>query len=321
VRGMLQGMLPGMLRFAALALVSVGLSYGTTVSNCFLDTVGVSCYTQGLFSFSDSLDWGAAVSGSGQSGLGTAFASASNPHNTAGDNPWLARTTNGIDIQTTLGASFTGGARLLTRLDNTEYVWNNTYFAWDTTVSDTSPALGLKTFAGHFAGIDPITHLGSDASHPYGDHLLGSINGNGPIELSFGADLAALGFHVASYHTSDFDATLNTYLGTTLVHTYTIHVTGGGGVCTALVPESPNDTAPVPCNDAAFIGIGTDGARFNRATIITSDMDGFLINNLYALDAPALPQDAPEPAVPLLIGGGLAALALLKRLPSLAKPR
>src|SRR5207237_1416308 len=106
-------------------LACSALSFGSSVNNCFLDTVGVSCYTQGMFSFQDSLDWGAAASGSGQSGFGAAF---SNAHDTTGNNPWLARTTGGVNVAATLGTGFSGGTPILTRADNTYYVWNPACF-------------------------------------------------------------------------------------------------------------------------------------------------------------------------------------------------
>src|SRR5205823_7383394 len=108
----------------------------------------------------------------------------------------------------------------------------------------------------------------------------GNISGNGSLQLSFSGHLSQIGFRIASNESAsntNFVATLVAYNGSTVVHTYTINVGGGGGICDSLrVPSNnPNATPPVPCNDAAFIAMDAGPQRFTSIQIFTSGTNGF----------------------------------------------
>lgn len=299
-------------------LVAVGagsLSANTIVSNCTLNALSVTCYDAGTFSFADSLDWGAAVSGTGQSGFGTALQSpgnSDNPHNVS-ITPWIARSVGGINIYAALGSGFSGSP-LLTRVDNTYYGYGPVQIPDDGVVNryqvlDDLVPNHMYAYPGHF-GANPTS------LDPYqlGDHLLGSINGQGPIVLSFGTGLKRVGFEIASYSedaNANFSATLMAYNGATLLDTYSMDVTGGGGICASLDPSSPNSHHPVACNDAAFIALDAGTQTITSITVITTDAAGFFIDRLF-LEAPA-GVVVPEPAALLMVGCGLAALGLLAK--------
>jgi hypothetical protein len=101
------------------------------------------------------------------------------------------------------------------------------------------------------------------------------------------------------------------YNGTTLLGTYSMDVTGGGGICASLDPSSPNSQHPVACNDAAFIALDAGTQTITSISVITTDAAGFFIGRLF-LEAPA-GVVVPEPAALLMVGCGLAALGLLAK--------
>jgi hypothetical protein len=275
-----------------------------------LDAGVAACYTTGMFSFADSLDWGAAVNlaGTGQSGFGPAFQTASNPQNVL---PWIARSVGNVNIFASLGTGFTG-TPALTRADNTYWGYGpmnttdgvvNQFQQMDVI---TAPQ-HLITFAGHF-NANPTNLVPTQV----GEHLLGNITGNGPLELDFTHNVSQIGFRIGSNSTSsntNFTATIVAYNGSTVLHTYSINVVGGGGICDSLKPAFPNEgTPPVPCNDAAFIAMDDGPQRFTSIQVFTSNATGgFFINGLqFNADA----AEVPEPGITLLMAGGLAGLWL-----------
>jgi len=279
----------------------------TTVSGCLLDSASTTCYTTGMFSFADSLDWGAAVNlgGTGQSGFGPAYQNAGNPQSAL---PWNARSVGNVNIYASLAAGFTG-TPVLTRADNAYWGYGpvtttgGTFNQYEPLDTETAPQ-HLITFAGHFAN-DP-TNLNPTL---LGEHLLGNISGNGNLVLAFGQNVSQIGFKIASNTTSsnsDFTATIIAYNGTNILHTYTANVGGGGGICDGLKPAFPNATPPVPCNDAAFIAMDAGPHRITSIQVFTSNLNGgFFINGLqFNAD------EVPEPGITLLMASGLAGLWL-----------
>ena len=286
------------------------LSAATVISGCTLDTLAHTCYASGTFSFADTLDWGAAVNlaGTGQSGFGPAFQNAGNPQSIL---PWNARSVGNVNIFASLG-TVTTGTPTLTRADNTFWGYGpfqtsggfvNEYQPMDNL---TTPQ-HLITFAGHF-NADP-TNLTPTL---VGEHLLGDISSNGPLVLSFDRNLSQIGFKIASNSTSsntNFGATILAFNGTTLLHTYSIVVGGGGGICDSLQSAvsmiQANATPPVPCNDAAFIAMDAGVQRFTSIQVFTTNAGGFFINGLqFNAD------EVPEPGITLLMASGLAGLWL-----------
>jgi hypothetical protein len=257
------------------------------------------------------LDWGAAANlgGSGQSGFGAAYQNAGNPHDVS-ILPWNARSAGNVNIFASLAPGSTG-AKTLTRADNTYWGYGpfttsmgtiNLYQPLDVI---TAPQ-HLVTFAGHFdatpTSLDPTT---------LGTHLLG--DSNGPLLLSFDHDISRIGFKIASNDpgsNTNFGATLVAYNGTTVLHTYSINVLGGGGICDSLrVPSNnPNLTPPVPCNDAAFIALDAGPQHFTSIQVFTTSPNGFFISGLqFSIDSFG---ETPEPGMVLLMSSGLAGLWL-----------
>ena len=283
----------------------------TTVSGCLLDSASTACYTSGMFSFADSLDWGAAVNlgGTGQSGFGPAYQNAGNPQSAL---PWNARSVGNVNIYASLAAGFTG-TPVLTRADNAYWGYGpvvttgGTFNQYEPLDNETAPQ-HLITFAGHFAN-NP-TSLNPNL---LGEHLLGDISGNGSLVLGFNHNVSQIGFRIASNSSSsnaDFAATIIAYNGSTILHTYSINVAGGGGICDLLQSNAvnPNATPPLPCNDAAFIVMDAGPQRFTSIQVITSNLNGgFFISGLqFNADF----AEVPEPGMVLLTAGGLAGLWL-----------
>jgi hypothetical protein len=279
-----------------------------------LDGGAAACYASGLFSFADTLDWGAAINlaGTGQSGFGPALnpGNPANPQNVS-VSPWIARSVGNVNIYASLGTGFAGTPEL-TRVDNTFWGYGpvvttggtfNQYAPPDQFL--TSPN-HLVTFAGHFAN-NP-TSLDQTL---LGEHLLGNISGDGSLVLEFNHYVSQIGFRIASNSSSsntNFAATIIAYNGSTILHTYSINVGGGGGICDGLKPDFPNITPPVPCNDAAFIAMDAGPQRFTSIQVFTSNpTGGFFINGLqFNADV----AEIPEPGMALLMAGGLAGLWL-----------
>jgi hypothetical protein len=284
-----------------IVLIGGRLSATVLVNNCTLNGGSTACYTAGMFSFADSIDWGAAASATGQSGLGEALASGNNPHDVSAA-PWLARSAGDVNIMASLATGFSG-TPTLTRMDNTSWAFGPAT-AGAVTNTFISPPDGFEGFGGHFnanpTSLDPFNT---------GEHLLGVVQGSvGSMVLSFDEDLRRVGFNIASFTSADFTATLSAFNGTTLLDTYRINVTGGGGAtCTSLNPNDPNAVAPTPCHDAAFIALDVGTLqRITSIQISTNDTSGFLINGLDFTEA-------PEPGPGLLLAGGLSALGLWRR--------
>ena len=300
----------------ALCLILGSSLSATTVSGCLLDLGPTTCYSTGTFSFADSLDWGAAVNlaGTGQSGFGSALnpGNPANPHD-VGVLPWIARSVGNVNIFASLATS--GSTPVLTRVDNTFWGYGPVLTS-DGIINQFAPPdqfltspNHLVTFAGHFAN-NPTSP--DQTQTQIGEHLLGNISGNGNVVLGFNHAVSQIGFKIAANSTSsntNFTATIIAFNGSTIVHTYSIVVVGGGGICDSLKPAFPNEgTPPVPCNDAAFIAMDAGPQRFNSIQVFTSNLTGgFFINGLqFNADA----AEVPEPGMTLLMAGGLAGLWL-----------
>jgi hypothetical protein len=256
---------------------------------------------------SDSLNWSAPYAASGQSGLGAA---------TLGNSFLLSTTTpvanrtatednNQVAIQ--LAPGYTGGAVGLTRVDDAAEVWSG--LAWVL-----AGAKDIASFQGHFnSNSIPSTQV------PVGDALVKDTTG-APLELSFlDQSVSGVWFQIASLigTNSLFEAEVQAFNGKTLLGTYTLTESGAygsGGKCTTLLVSPP--TAPVPCNDAPYVGFYDPQGRitsiyisvFNPGSMSTPI--GFAIDSLEI--SPETP-GVPEPAMSLMIGSGLAAIALYRR--------
>jgi hypothetical protein len=89
---------------------------------------------------------------------------------------------------------------------------------------------------------------------------------------------------------------------------------GSGGTCSTLTGRPP-----VPCNDAPYVGFYDPEGRIRSIYISVCAVGAVCNPNLagyapigFAIDS-LLVDEIPEPAMPLLIGGGLAAILLYGR--------
>jgi hypothetical protein len=87
---------------------------------------------------------------------------------------------------------------------------------------------------------------------------------------------------------------------------------GTGGICPSL-----GIRPPVPCNDAPYVGFYDPEGRISSIYISVFNPGNLSTPIGFAIDTldidPSAAQWVPEPAMPLMIGGGLAAIALLGR--------
>jgi hypothetical protein len=154
---------------------------------------------------------------------------------------------------------------------------------------------------------------GTNYGYPYGDHLL-ELGTGGPLELSFGGnnvlgvwlEISAL----TNLANGNFDATIEAVDGSNhSLGTYNIVAGGSGGVCGSVntwILHNP----PTPCNDAPEIGFYDPQGRIKSIYISAYDLSGNRIG--FLIDSLAI-SEVPEPAMPLMIGGALAAMALYRR--------
>ena len=274
----------------------------------------------------DSLDWGAPsqyLSGSGQSGLGPALPGNAYPiTNTSGPD---VRTVGNVDMQ--LQRAPTGGqpSTSITRVDDLALEWNGT--GWQFPGFNNTP--NVASFAGHFGSNAPANPIPGHPSPPppgapAGDHLVELPSNGSSLELTLLNNTAyGVWFRIgsltclatSSYPVNTnclFDATIQAFdSGGASIGTYTLAESGtygSGGVCTGLSTKVPG---PVPCNDSPYVGFYDPDGRIKSIYISVFNHNGasqigFAIDSLYV-------DPVPEPAMPLLIGGGLAAIALYGR--------
>jgi hypothetical protein len=275
---------------------------GATGSNGCFQTTFINA------NISDSLNWGAPYAASGESGLGAATLGNYFPLSVSSPVANRTATVDNNQVAIQLAPGYSGGAIGVTRVDNAAEVWDGK--SWILAGFN-----NVASFPGHFdSNSIPST------TPPPGDALLKSSSG-APLELSF-LDRSVYGvwFQIASLAgiNSLFEAEVQAFNGSTLLGTYTLTESGSygtGGRCNSLLASPPD--APVPCNDAPYVGFYDPQGRitsiyisvFNPGNLSTPV--GFAINSLNF--DPTTPGDIPEPAMPLTIGGGLAALALYHR--------
>jgi len=266
------------------------------------------CFTTNFanVTYLDSLNWGAPSSLTGQSGLGSA---------TPGSNSFAATSTpvanrTALSNGDPVSVSLPGGANTaVTRVDDLAYVWEGSSTEWSS-----AAYANVANFAGHF------NSAGSTTAPP-GDALLKDSSGT-PLELSLlGATGPVLGiwFEIASLSGTNslFQADVQAYDGSVPLGTYVLTETanGTGGVCPGLTINAETPTVPVPCDDAPYVGFYDPQGRITSVYISVYNIGsptvpiGFAIDSLYVDEAAVV----PEPAIPLLIGTGLAAMALYRR--------
>jgi hypothetical protein len=165
----------------------------------------------------------------------------------------------------------------------------------------------LALFPGHFnapGGTDAPVE-GAGYGYPYGDHLVELQNG-GPLELTFlNRDVLGVWLRVSSMTSSDFNASVEAFDSSgNVLGTYNIQAGGSGGQCASL-----SDDLPTPCNDAPYIGFYDPEGRIHSiyiSVLSNNNLVGFAVDTLSV-------DEVPEPSIPPMIGGGLAAFSLWRR--------
>jgi hypothetical protein len=251
-----------------------------------------SCYTSHLSSFNTQLDW--AVFGTPDG----------NPH----FGVWTA-TSQGITINVLASATSQSTMEGLRTAVN----YNDVFIGgtWQPAV-DFPPQ--PYSFVGHFDA-PPNAQPGSPiAPGSPGDHLMGllldGVNASGSLNINLSAAQTNLAFRLAAQHNSLFNATIQVFSGInqtgTLLDTINLTNFAGGGTCTSLI--SVNHAAPVPCNDAPFVGfLATTGIR--SLSISSNDATGLYLGNLMI----TTPSAVPEPTPLIFCGCGLALLIIGKK--------
>jgi hypothetical protein len=223
----------------------------------------------------------------------------------------------GVAVQ--LAPTYSGGSGAVETATNVGYVWAAHPTVgparWVIPGTQGTPAVNNPD-AGHFnsaspAGQPPNVNAPAPGT-PVGDSLL-ELQSGGPMELTFlKPSVFGAYFEISSLvGTADasFDASVEALDSSgNILGTYNIQAGGSGGTCTS-VSHNP----PTPCNDAPYIGFYDPQGRIHSIYISVTDpstgyLVGFAIDTLMVDDAPV-----PEPSIPLMVGGGLAAFSLLRR--------
>ena len=303
-----------------------GLLVATTGNLCASTTLTLTCNETGLSlpsgvtdsfgcfktsfittNISDSLNWGAPYAASGQSGLGAAILGNNFPVSTTSPVTNRTATVDNNQVAIQLAPGYTGGAVGLTRVDNAAEVWDGV--SWIL-----AGGMDIAGFQGHFN-----SNSTPSVTPPPGDALLKSSSG-APLELSFlNQSESGVWLQIASLTgvNSLFVAKVQAFDGSTLLGTYTLTESGAYGSGGKCLPLLVSTGAPTPCNDAPYVGFYDPEGRitsiyisvFNPGSLSTPV--GFAIDSL-EFDA-SVPILTPEPAMALMIGGGLAAMALYHR--------
>ncbi|MGA2267080.1 MAG: PEP-CTERM sorting domain-containing protein [Bryobacteraceae bacterium] len=290
-----------------------GLAYGVNVPTGARDSNG--CWTNTFINATvyDSLDWGAPKNPGGtaqtywQSGLGAA-----NPGNnypiTTSTGPDV-RSSWGDGVQVQKAPTFTGSGTNVMRVDDLAMEYSTIAHSWVFPGASGTP--NVASFAGHFGS----------ASTPTGtnDHLLELANG-GPLELVFlNLPMVGVWFQIASLSgiNSLFVVKIQAFASdSTSLGTYTLTETanGTGGTCTTLASSSPT-----PCvltgtsqSDAPYVGFYDPGGRIRSIYISVFNPSNLTVPIGFAIDSLEL-AEVPEPTTILMMGGGLAAIALYRR--------
>jgi hypothetical protein len=203
-----------------------------------------------------------------------------------------------------------GSGTIVTRTDDFALEYSQSAHAWEAPGFDGTPA--LSGFAGHFNSDGPSAP--APGSNP-GDDLL-EMPAGGPLDLILLNNLAyGVWFQIGSLTGSNalfvvevqaFDSSGNS------IGTYTLTEGGSygsGGACSTLSTRSPG---PTPCNDSPYVGFYDPEGRIKSIYVSVFNPGNLSSPVGFAIDSLEL-DPIPEPAMPLLIGGGLAAIALYGR--------
>jgi hypothetical protein len=284
----------------ATAILTATLGHASVVINCSGDKDAVnSCMASKLPNFTTHLDWATS--------LNTAV-NGDVYHNAV----WTVNNVlTGMNIS--VGDQDTSATEGLVRA----YNLGSVFYQGQWTLESSLPySEQVFSFAGHFDAPPSTTPGSAVAPGNPGDALVGlALNGasaNRSLLLSFGAaGFDNIGFRVASTNNSTFELRVQVFAntaGTGTALTDFVYTYGAGGQCENLfITVHPG--APLPCNDAPFIGLLNYEGGAHSIRVSTNDTLGFYIGNLYAGDF----AEAPEPGTIILCGCGIAAVAIARR--------
>jgi len=286
-------------------LTVAGVSVGSGVLG------GNGCFQTTFINASavDSLNWGASTMGSGQSGFGAAiynsstFATYGVPNQFDQSGGAATRTATANNDQVAISTGSLG----VSRVDDLAMFYEGPQTGWAN-----ADQTNIAYFGGHFN-----SNSVASTTVPDGDALIEDTSG-APLELSLlgSAPVVGIWFEIASLSgtNSTFVAEVQAYdKNGVSIGSYTLTEGGSygsGGACNSLIAIYP--ATPVPCNDSPYVGFYDPEERISSVYISVFNPGslgtpiGFAIDSLW-LD------ETPEPAVPLLVGCGLAALALYSR--------
>jgi hypothetical protein len=276
-----------------LTVTGVSVSSGVTGTNGCFQTSFINA------SAMDSLNWGASTMGSGQSGFGPAIY-----NNNLFDATVATRTATVNNDQIAVS---TGGVGV-TRVDDLAMFYEGPQTGWAN-----ADQTNIAYFPGHF------NSASAAQTSPGGDALIADSSG-APLELSLlgqvSEPLLGIWFQIASLSGTNslfvaevqaFDKNGNP-IGTYMLTEGGSY--GSGGACNSLYALYPS--TPVPCNDSPYVGFYDPQGRISSVYISVFNPGNFSTPIGFAIDALQI-DEAPEPAIPLLIFGGLAAMALYYR--------
>ena len=305
---LLDGLLAAVVNLCASPVINCalsGLATGVIVPTGAING-STGCWTNSFINatMDDSLNWGAPTSSTGQSGLGTATQGNSFAVSDSVPVPTRTATSDGDQVSIQLAPSYSGTATSVTRVDDFALEFNG--ITWAKAASVTPVLAG---FAGHFNSASP------SAPSPAGnDHLL-ELSSGGPLELTLlGGPAFGIWFQIASISASKntlFVADVQAFDSSGHpIGSYQLTESGAygsGGICPTL-----NANWPVACNDAPHVGFYDPEGRIKSIYISVFDPSNLANPIGFAIDALQL-DEVPEPAMLLMIGGGLVAIALYGR--------
>jgi hypothetical protein len=166
----------------------------------------------------------------------------------------------------------------------------------------------LASFPGHFSSAS------SESTSPTNNDKLLESSSGAPLELTFLSDpVYGVWFQIASilgtnsFFTAQVQAFDSSHHPIGSYQLTESGLSGTGGLCPSVAANSPE-----PCSDAPYVGFYDPQGRISSIYISVFDPSSLSTPIGFAIDS-LLVDPVPEPAMLLMIGSGLAAMALYGR--------